>query len=369
MATRYDVGRFSKVTRTPQGGIRVEAAVARTGILVYKNPDGTSRRELRLPEEVFHVDSLASLKGAPATHFHPGGMVSADNFRELAVGYMAEDVRQDGDKLVGSMLIQDAHMVEKVHTGGLLELSSGYQCRIEDTAGEWNGQRYDAIQRDIRHNHIALLPPGAGRSGPDVSLRLDAAGDCLPAEGWAQETSMKIEIIDGTEYEVGTDAHTKAVAGRETARKDAADAHVALEARADAAEAQLKEVQEKLDGADARVAEAVKGRLELHRKAVEAGVEVREDATDDDIRRAVIAKVLPGLSLEDREDAYVRASFDLAMGQIGASDLAGLRKDAKDAAEGEGDKPEAPKDVQARQDMLDRNAKAWRTETKDAPTK
>ena len=37
-----------------------EPILTRTGIFDYKNPDGSIRRELRLPEQVFDPDSLSS---------------------------------------------------------------------------------------------------------------------------------------------------------------------------------------------------------------------------------------------------------------------------------------------------------------------
>lgn len=333
--------------------------MSRTGILEYRLPNGQTRKELRLPEDVFHEDSLASLKGAPATHFHPG-MVTAKNFRDVAVGYMGDDVRQDGDKVVGHMAIQDAVMVQKVHGGVLKELSAGYTCSLDETPGEWNGQRYDAVQKEIRYNHVALLPPGAGRSGAEVSLRLDSAGDCIAPEAWSQ-TDMKIEIIDGTEYEVGTDAHAKASKEREDSKAAAAKHLSEVTLRADAAEAEAEALKARLDGEEARVVEGVKSRLSLHRKALEAGVEVKEDSADSEIRKAVISKVL-GLDVDEKGEAYEAAAFDLAMSKLGEADLAGLRKDAKDGSEhtDEGDKPEIPKGEQARLDMIERNAKAWR---------
>lgn len=367
MTIRYDSGRFSRVTPTRQGGIRVEAAVSRTGILHYTNADGSVRRELRLPADVFHEDSLASLKNAPVTHYHPGGMVSADNFRTVAVGYMAENVRQDSDKVVGDMLVQDAHMVGKIQDGGLRELSAGYTCRLDETPGDHDGQPYDAIQKEIRYNHVALLPPGAGRSGPDVSLRLDSAGDCQVPTSWAarEDQNMKIEIIDGAEYEVGTDAHAKATQAREDAHKAEAEARSALEARADAAEAALAEANTRAEGEPSRVAEGVAASLALHRKAVAAGVEVKADASDSDIRAAVIGKVLPALDLDGKDEAYLAASFDLALGQVGTSDLGALRETADAAASTTEVLPkEAPRDVKARQDMIDRARTAWRKDVK-----
>lgn len=51
---------------------------------------------------------------------------------------------------------------------GKKELSLGYFCDYELSEGEFNGQRYDAIQRNIRGNHIALV--NKGRMGSDVRV-------------------------------------------------------------------------------------------------------------------------------------------------------------------------------------------------------
>jgi hypothetical protein len=360
MAIRYDAGRISgKVTRTPQGGLRVPAAVSRTGILEYRNPDGTVRREFRPREEVFHEDSLASLAGAPVTQFHPGGMVSPENFGKVAVGYMGDSARQDGDVVLGTMAIQDGLAVKRVQAKELIELSAGYTCTIDATPGEYLGQRYDAVQREIRYNHVALLPPGAGRSGPEVALRLDAAGDCIAPEDWGRkEETMKIEIINGTEYEVGTDAHRKASAER----KDAADTLARATAERDAAVAKVKDLEARIDGEEARVAATVSARLALHKSAIKAGVEVRDDAKEDDVRRAVIAKILPSVQIEGKTGAYLEALFDVAMGQIEQVSLDGARKDAKDAAEGGNGGPVERKDEAARQKMIENSRGAWRAD-------
>lgn len=53
--------------------------------------------------------------------------------------------------------------------GGKTELSPSYRCRYEFTPGAFDGQAYDAIQRDIRGNHLALV--ARGRTGPDVAIQ------------------------------------------------------------------------------------------------------------------------------------------------------------------------------------------------------
>lgn len=51
---------------------------------------------------------------------------------------------------------------------GVKGLSAGYFHEVDWSGGEWNGQKYDAIQRNIRANHLALVQ--SGRMGPDVAL-------------------------------------------------------------------------------------------------------------------------------------------------------------------------------------------------------
>ena len=50
-------------------------------------------------------------------------------------------------------------------------MSLGYVCKIDETPGEWNGQKYDQIQRDINYNHLAVVHKG--RAG-NARIRLDA---------------------------------------------------------------------------------------------------------------------------------------------------------------------------------------------------
>ncbi|WP_286898876.1 DUF2213 domain-containing protein [Achromobacter sp. UBA2119] len=55
---------------------------------------------------------------------------------------------------------------------GKVELSPSYRCRYEFSEGVFDGMQYDAIQRDIRFNHLASVKEG--RTGPDVAVQ-----DCL----------------------------------------------------------------------------------------------------------------------------------------------------------------------------------------------
>src|SRR5687768_4092559 len=141
MAIRFDAGRLGKIERTPQGGARIPAALTRTGVLTYTNADGTTRRELRPPEEVFRQDSLDTLRSATVTEGH-AAWITPENFREFNRGHVAEgSVRQDGELVAAQLVVQEAASIKRIDTRELTELSMGYTCDYDATPGEWHGQR------------------------------------------------------------------------------------------------------------------------------------------------------------------------------------------------------------------------------------
>jgi hypothetical protein len=180
---RFDFasGEVKSHTRTGIGGLVAKANLTRTGILEYRAADGSVRRELRHPDDVFDSDSLDSLAHAPVTDDHPG-KVDTGNWRGESIGHVAgrpersPETTASGDQMVrGEIHIQHGPAVDKADSGALKEASCGYSCQLDPTPGEYRGQRYDGRQRNIRYNHVALGPPGWGRAGPEVSLRLDSA--------------------------------------------------------------------------------------------------------------------------------------------------------------------------------------------------
>lgn len=141
--------------------------LTRVGIFEYQNPDGTIRRELRLPEEVFAPESLASYKGKPVILTHEAGMIDSDNVQQEQIGTILSEGTQDGDNVRAQIIIHDARKLDY----GLRELSLGYSLDLEEVPGEWQGQPYDAIQRNIRVNHLALVEKA--RAGDSARLNID----------------------------------------------------------------------------------------------------------------------------------------------------------------------------------------------------
>lgn len=153
---------------TDEGYLVDHPILTSTGIFEYKNPDGTTRKELRLPEEVFAKESLQSYRGKPIIITHAAGEVDKDNVDTEGIGTILSDGYRDGDDVRAEIIIHDT---DRMKASGLKELSLGYSLDLEETPGEWNGQHYDAIQRNIRVNHLALV--AEARAGDTARLNLD----------------------------------------------------------------------------------------------------------------------------------------------------------------------------------------------------
>lgn len=176
----HHIGQLRLDSRTPQGFIRTDAFLARTGVQTYRQPDGTIRRELRLAEEVFAPEAMESASLAPLTLDHPPEFVTPENAKTYTVGIVGEQLRKEDEKfLAGTVVVMNADAIASVESGERTELSCGYSIdHLEEKPGEWNGEPYDVIQRGIRINHVALV--SRGRAGPDVRLRFDAAESVHP---------------------------------------------------------------------------------------------------------------------------------------------------------------------------------------------
>lgn len=90
-----------------------------------------------------------------------------DNVQQEHIGTILSEGIQDGDNVRAQIVIHDAESLDY----GLRELSLGYTQTPDETPGVWNGQPYDAIQRNIQINHLALVEKA--RAGEQARLNID----------------------------------------------------------------------------------------------------------------------------------------------------------------------------------------------------
>ena len=214
---RLDSIQLDKTYFTEEGYLVDHPIVTSVGIFEYANPDGSTRRELRLPEDVFAPESLASYKGKPIIITHDAGYVSKDNVEGETIGTILSEGYQDGDNVRAEIII---HNTDAMNQCGLRELSLGYNLRLEETPGVWEGQPYDAIQRDIVINHLALV--GQARAGEQARLNIDARESTNTLKG-GKAMSDKKDRKDGMMNPDEMNAAVEAFKQRRAERMKAGD--------------------------------------------------------------------------------------------------------------------------------------------------
>lgn len=324
-----EVRRFDRssiiVKRRDDGVIAGEAIATRAGVFKYRQPDGTIRAEFRPPAEVFKSDSMASARMVPITDRHPEAFVTPDNAKELSVGFTGENVRADGDNLVVPVNINTAQGIAAVD-GGRSELSFGYTCKVDEIAGEWNGEPYTHAQSDIKYNHLALVEQG--RAGHVASLRLDAEDAVMTiVEDHRKESRdmKKVKLDNGIEYDCAPEVAVEFDQVR-AQRDEAVEKRDGLQKQIDAVTAERDEFKaraekaEKIDHSEA-IANGVKSRLDVLAKAskvVSDEVKAKLDGMSDaEIRAAVISAKYPDLDLAGKSPEYVAARFDAIIESAG----------------------------------------------------
>jgi len=109
-------------------------------------------------------------------------------------GVIGEEVYYKDGYLKGNIKIF-SETLSRLIADGKKALSIGYRCVYDIESGSYNGQKYDAIQRNIRGNHLALVDEG--RAGPDVAVQdqLKYTFDSLELKMADQTTETKDEEI------------------------------------------------------------------------------------------------------------------------------------------------------------------------------
>jgi hypothetical protein len=154
---------------TPDGYLVANPRVARTGIQLYTGaemgvPEKATIRVYRPEDEVFSADAMRTFAHRPITNDHPQEMVNAANWHRHAIGHSGGEIARDGDCIRVPLVLMDERAITDMRAGKA-QLSVGYTADIKWGEGRTpGGEAYDAVQTDIRANHIALVHAARGGS-------------------------------------------------------------------------------------------------------------------------------------------------------------------------------------------------------------
>jgi hypothetical protein len=373
-AYRYDFAPITGSETTEEGYLRVWCRAARTGTQLYRRADGSQVREYRPPEEVSKPDSLSTFGMKPATWGHPPVLLDAANTKQFQIGYSGSQVRYNDGFVEVALVVTDQDAIEKIKRKDASEVSAGYKVDFDPTPGTTpEGEEYAGIQRNIRVNHIAIVP--RGRAGPEVRLLLDRldAADAISSDwelvrdsGLALQPSspaspvMATVKLDGLEIDLPAEAATavqsfardmerqlnSVTAERDELSKkfDAQQEEIdalayekeAAEGRADALEERLTELDNGTSRIDtAELDQLVAARLATLQKLAPAFAEdFKFDGIDDaDLYAQAFENLTGSAPREDAEPAYIQGVVE---------GILAARADNEDEVDADGDdSPEA----------------------------
>lgn len=181
---------------------------------------GVRNGELVVVEEL--AAFVAAWDGRPVPLRHPQD--AAGNYVTANAPAVIEDqvlgqffsARMEGDRLAGELWLDvekaqrlggDALMtLNRLERGEVVEVSTAYFCDIEAAAGIFNGEAYSGIHRNLRPDHIALLPDEIGscsvRDGCGANrvnrVNVDFSQSIMAAFFLREEDAQALALADGS---------------------------------------------------------------------------------------------------------------------------------------------------------------------------
>jgi len=321
----------AKVRETSDGYLVCSPRIARTGIQVYQGfevgrPELKDVRVYRPDTEVFHADAVASLAHKPVTNEHPAVPVNASNWRDISVGHLGGEVLRDGEFVRVPLVLMDAEAIKEVRDGKT-QLSVGYSATLQWGDGTTPaGEKYDAIQSEIRANHVAITR--AARGGPKLRMgdrskpkERTMATRSFVIDGITVEMEERdMQVVERHVQKLETDldaARAEVATIRTAAQADLAKAQT--ETANGAAVVQTKDAEIatlKTQLADSKLTPQQLDKLVSDRvatvsraKSILGDAVIVDGKTEADIRRQVVASKL-GDTAKDWTDEMVTASFN-----------------------------------------------------------
>lgn len=121
----------------------------------------------RPEEELKKAETIQSLNGVPLQLEHHDDTAEKPA-QYTRIGATGTDACFEFPYLSNSLHFFNQKAIDLIESGEKCELSIGYDCEIHKENGEYMGQPYDFVQRNIKIQHVALVE--CGRAGADVKV-------------------------------------------------------------------------------------------------------------------------------------------------------------------------------------------------------
>ena len=139
-----------------------------SGAQIGLEPPDKIFKVYRPAEELQKAETLKSFELVPFINEHAMlGDYGVPAESKGVLGVVGQNVKFNAPYLTADIKIFGNKMKDLLERGKN-NISAGYSFDLDNTSGNFNGENYDCIQRNIRCNHIALVQEG--RCGKDVRV-------------------------------------------------------------------------------------------------------------------------------------------------------------------------------------------------------
>ena len=282
------------------GTLRVPATIAHSKH-VYGYNDGA----IKAVKPFAELEAAAQFaNGIPVTRDHPkAGIVT---MRDQVLGFL-RDPRAESDVLTGILEISDKDLIADIKAQKLSDVSPGYFCTL-DTSEEakgslGDGKDYNAVQREIFLNHVAVCAEGRCSSRDGCGLNIVPTNESANPPAKQPEQSAVVSQLQEAK---------DAVARLKQERADAVAQRDEAVAQRDALQQKLSElVQSEKDALVAELTTLQDTKTESDLQALDLDALTKELDMVKGLRTARLAA--------PRSEAKGRARIDEVYGKIGGT--------------------------------------------------
>lgn len=167
--------------------------------------------------------SVDGWNGRPVTLAHPkrDGVPTTANtpyaWTTARIGWLF-NARYDDGRLLADAWIEASHgVVAYLRNGGVMEVSTGYFCTVEEREGEYNGELYSAIQSSLIPDHLALLVDQEGACSWQDGCGVPRVNASEDSQTGGNQTMQDEKIVNNEAGQVDADTSGNTTSAADTA--------------------------------------------------------------------------------------------------------------------------------------------------------
>jgi hypothetical protein len=319
-----------KWEKTEDGFLRCKARVLAERIMEYgrdeiedmpENIPGDKFKMFVSRDEMARPESIRSLEGASIVAGQHTWL-NPDNISLYSMGHVAGAPRlTDDGYLEVDLMVTNPEAIKAIEGKEIGEISGAYRCEAFFEPGQFDDDIYDAIQKDLDWNHIAVIPSGHGRAGADI--RIFNKKDKEKVKMTEEKKLIRVKLKNTGRYinveeeiageleneETAVSKSFEEVVNELTEKKTEAEA---LQATIDELQGQIAAFQKQLDDLldDGRVEEAAQEMVEEQGEAeeiLENTALVNESGEEDEKKKDEVMNSIKKLRGEKLHTAILNA--------------------------------------------------------------